>query len=218
MTDEGLTLALSVAARGRGTQLLDTSCGACSRCDAGWPLWCVSRGSPRREVDVDVPHTRAQALLAAVVTVSALAEAAVQDRVVVVHDDPDGAVAAAAAALRARAVLRAGRTVPERADGVVAGTDDEVRAHLTDLTPTGRADVVAIAGGDARRALRTVVRGGWLAVGTAAVPAATVTEVVQRELRIAGPKDVVGVLSGPAGPDVLRALALSLSAGEQEPA
>lgn len=205
-------LALDASAEQGCVRLSDTSCGRCARCNAGWLLWCSSPGVLRRSVLVDIPGVAAEELRTTLATASALNEASVEGRVVLVHGDPPGAVAAAAVAMGAHAVLNSGEPVPGGGDGVFTGSDDEVRRQLAGLTPTGRADVVAIANGDARRALRAVVRGGHLAIASSVVPAITVTEVVQRELHLAGPKDVWSVLSQPTGSDVLQAVKLALTA------
>lgn len=64
--------------------------------------------------------------------------------------------------------------------------DVEVEAELARRRPTGRADVVLV-GNDARQAVRSVRRGGVVCIGGAEPVLPSITEVVQREVRLVGP-------------------------------
>lgn len=169
------------AARGR-VDIGDVSCGACSACAGGAPLWCanpVEHGVVLCSVRADSRDPLQSLLILASVDAAQIDG----DQVIVVvgHDDGD-------------ALARLLRLVH---GGTVLATTDlkapELRSALSASRPSGRADVVATLG-SARDAVRAVTRGGTVCL-TGTTPAdATVTEVVQREVRLVGPQDLRSVI------------------------
>ena len=203
--DHGFHLHMGESAEGR-LRIEDRSCGTCPNCSAGWPTWCVTPGSVRRSCAFQVPARDGKLVCDILAMTAAALAAGIKKRVVVVQDDRGGATSAAIALLGARVVLRAGSpaSLPANRDGV--SPDDDVRRALHDLTPTGKADVVVAGSGDLRRALRSVVRGGCVATAGPASSVVTVTEWVQRELRLVGPADIFAAVTGTSGPSVVGAI------------
>jgi hypothetical protein len=70
-------------------------------------------------------------------------------------------------------------------------TDEAARERLAALSPSGRADVVIAADGDLARAARLVRRGGVIATVVPPLSRPTVTTIVQRELSLPSPRDLV---------------------------
>lgn len=158
------------------TRMFDHACGNCEsclrgvllRCTEPWPVGVeILRGS----VDPDT-------MMRAVTAAAAFASSGASDDavVLVVADQPT-----------------LGRLIRTIHPGTVIETDSTadaaVRAQLKDLTPTGRPDVV-VTDRQGRAAVKAVVRGGSVALPWAAVDAPTVTELVQREVTLVGPKAV----------------------------
>jgi threonine dehydrogenase-like Zn-dependent dehydrogenase len=169
------------AASGR-VDIDDVSCGACSACAGGAPLWCenpVEHGVVLCSVRADSREQLQSLLILASVDAAQIDD----DQVIVVvgHDDDD-------------ALVRLLRLV--HGGDVLAGTDlkaPELRSVLSASRPSGRADVVATLG-SARDAVRAVARGGTVCLTGTTASDATVTEVVQREVRLVGPKDLRSVI------------------------
>jgi hypothetical protein len=65
----------------------------------------------------------------------------------------------------------------------VDGRDDEARDRLATLSPTGRAQTV-LTRHDARTAVRSVERGGHVCLPDLHVAAPSVTELVQRDVKL----------------------------------
>lgn len=160
-----------------GVVLVDHACGGCAACVAGATLWCLDPTDEGRDLTPEVPPSRAADLVGALLAVAALQEVPASESVLV-RGDADGATAVLVRALAAGRVVVASDPMAAR---------DELATE-----PTGRAAVV-VAGKDARGAVRAVRRGGHVCVAdpTAALP--SVTELVQREVTLVGPRDVVGV-------------------------
>lgn len=127
-------------------------------------------------------------------------DAPARPAVLIVGDGPAGR-AAAVAALGAGAgtVLllappgpAADAELRRTAPGVLGPlTDETARERLAALSPSGRADVVIAADGDLARAARLVRRGGVIAAVVAPTTRPTVTTIVQRELSLPSPRDLV---------------------------
>ncbi|HEU5037980.1 MAG TPA: hypothetical protein VFT70_13320 [Nocardioides sp.] len=161
----------------QGVVLVDHACGACTACAAGAGLWCLTPTPEGRDLTPALPADRVDAVVHALLAVAALV-ATPTGATALLLADPESPVAVLARAL---------------AGGRLVVTDDpaEARTALAD-EPTGRAAVV-VAGDDARAAVRAVRRGGHVClVDPVAVPP-SVTEVVQREVTLVGPRDVTAV-------------------------
>jgi len=161
----------------QGVVLVDHACGGCAACAAGATLWCLHPTVEGHDLSPEVPLSRAADLVGALLAVAALQEVPASETVLV-HGDADGATA-----MLVRS-FAAGRVV-------VASDLVAVRDELATET-TGRAAVV-VAGKDARGAVRAVRRGGHVCVADPTAVLPSVTELVQREVTLVGPLDVVGV-------------------------
>lgn len=159
--------------------LLDVSCGRCPQCQAGAPVWCREQGDEGREV-VRVPAALAPDALEALLAAAALERA------------PDGVpvLVVAAPGSPLPGIVRRLRAD----DSVVCGdpADGEVRAALAALDTTGRAPVL-VTTGDARRAVKAVRRGGHVCVSGTAASLPSITELVQREITLVGPRHLAPV-------------------------
>lgn len=162
--------------------LVDRACGACATCAAGARQQCSSPVAEGRALTAPFPQEVADTLLAAALAVAALAEAPQTGTVVVVTDESSPLAVLARAVTLTRVLV-----APDLADAAL-------RAELGRLEPSGRARVV-VAGGDVRAAVRAVRRGGHVCVGDPALTLPSVTELVQREVTLVGPRDAAGVLT-----------------------
>lgn len=173
--------------------LVDLSCGRCLECEAGAPVWCREQDEEGREI-VRVPAGLAAEALEALLAAAALEHA------------PKG--------VPVLVVAVPGSPLPElvrrlRADDcVVCGdpADGEVREALAALDPTGRAPVL-VTTGDARRAVKTVRRGGHVCVSGTAAALPSITELVQREVTLVGPRDLAPVTTRIDPPELRAVLA-----------
>lgn len=174
---------VSFGTRATGTDavFVDRSCGHCRACSAGSSLWCVRPSTEGRDVTGPVPGDRREPLTLALQAAAALAEVS-----------EAGTVLALGAEASALGVLLGAVTnvrVLFAADPFDVGIKDE----LGRLEPSGRAAVV-VAGPDVRSAVRAVQRGGWVCTGGPAATLPSVTELVQREVSLVGPRDVAGLI------------------------
>ncbi len=158
------------------TRMFDHACGNCEACLRGVLLsctepWAVGVEILRGSVEPDV-------MLRGVTAAAAFASSGVPaDAVVLVlADEPTLA-----------------RLIRMIHDGPIleaaSSADPDVRAALQELTPTGRPDVV-VTDRQGRAAVKAVVRGGMVVLPFAEVDAPSVTELVQREVTLIGPKAV----------------------------
>lgn len=173
---------------------VDWSCAQCPACTAGAPLWCSQPSSDGRSVTEQLPARCATVLTTALLAVAALAEVPAAETVLVV------AAEESPLALLARSIVVA---------RLVTATDlhsAELRAELAQVEPSGRAGVV-VAGLDVREAVKAVRRGGFVCIADDTSQLPTVTELVQREVTLVGPRDVAGVLARVAHDDWEAALA-----------
>ena len=158
------------------TRMFDHACGNCEACLRGVLLsctepWAVGVEILRGAVEPDVMLRAVTA--AAAFTSSGAAPDAV---VLVLSDTPTLAK-----------LIRTIHTGPVLES--TSSADPDVRAALQGLTPTGRPDVV-VTDRQGRAAVKAVVRGGMVALPFAEVDAPSVTELVQREVTLVGPKAV----------------------------
>lgn len=176
-----------------GVRLVDLSCGRCSECLSGAELWCTARKDVGPDLLGPLTDEDAERALTALLAVSALAET--EERGTVLVAEPAGS---ALAGLVQR--LSDGRTV-------VVGdpASPDVRNTLAELDPTGRAEVVVTVG-DTRRAVKAVRRGGTVCVSGASGAQPTITELVQREVTLTGPRSLARVLDALPAKEVLAAL------------
>lgn len=189
-----MEMAQAVTLRSAGEHdavLVDVSCGRCTECEAGAPVWCREPGEKGREV-VRVPAALAPGALEALLAAAAL-ERAPEGVAVLVVAAPGSPLSELVRRLRAH-------------DSVVCGdpADGEVREALAALDATGRAPVL-VTTGDARRAVKAVRRGGHVCVSGTAAALPSITELVQREVTLVGPRDVASVTTR-IDPPELRAL------------
>lgn len=164
-----------------GVVLVDRSCGSCPCCRAGASLWCERPEVDGRELARPVPADRAEATYSALTAAAALIEAPSVSTVLVVGR-PGGPLHVLARELTEARVLVS-------ADPF----DADLRAALASLEPTGRAPVV-VAAADARAAVKAVRRGGHVCIGHPSDELPSVTELVQREVTLVGPRDVAGLV------------------------
>jgi hypothetical protein len=174
-------VSLGIRRTASGVVLVDRSCGDCAACAAGAPLWCTRPDPEGRDLTAVFAAERADVLVAALTAAAALAEAPATSTVLVVGDE-DGPLATLVRALVPTRVLVS-------PDPFAATT----KAALGDLEPSGRAPVV-VAGTDARAAVKAVRRGGHVCVGLPDARMPSVTELVQREVTLVGPRDVAGTV------------------------
>jgi hypothetical protein len=172
--------------------LRDVSCDQCVECVAGFALWCRTPTLDGPVVlELDQPERQegfggadgGEGLLRLLGATAALSGAQVQPNAVVLVLDDD--------------FQTLGRLVRLVHAGPVLATadaaDPDVRVRLAGLTASGRADVV-VTTRQARTAVKAVIRGGVVCLPAASVIAPTVTELVQREVRMVGATDIVALL------------------------
>ena len=164
-----------------GVVLVDRSCGDCAVCAAGATLWCRCPLEQGRDLAPAVAAHRAAALGEVLSAAAAFLEAPPASSALVV-DEEDGPLAILIRALCDTQVLVA-------PDPFAAS----LKAQLAELEPTGRASVVVVRS-DAKAAVKAVRRGGHVCVGDPDGPMPSVTELVQREVTLIGPRSVAGLI------------------------
>ncbi len=160
----------------RGAVLVDHACRSCAACSAGAGLWCTAPVPEGRQLTPELPESRVAVVAEALLSIAALEEVATSSAVLLLSA-PASPVAVLGSAFAKRLV--------------VATSPAEARAELKDEA-TGRAAVV-VAGADARIAVRGVRRGGHVCVADPTATLPSVTELVQREVTLVGPRDVAGL-------------------------
>ena len=170
----------------------DLACGRCVNCRAGAPLWC---SDPADEgpvlLDLSTYDADALALLRALTAATALAESGVStDSVVLVLDEHPGPLHALCRLAYVGDILCAGDAA-----------DADLRRRLAEVSPYARADVVVTTRA-ARAAVKAVVRGGLVCLPSSEVEAPSVTELVQREVRLVGAMDLAGYIRTVGAPVV----------------
>jgi len=158
------------------TRMFDHACGNCEACLRGVLLsctepWAVGVEILRGTTDPDVMFRAVTA--AAAFASSGTSAGAV---VLVLSDQPTLA--------RLIRTIHSGPILES-----ASSADPDVRLALQSLTRTGRPDVV-VTDRQGIAAVKAVVRGGKVALPFAEVDAPSVTELVQREVTLVGPKAV----------------------------
>ena len=177
--------ALTATRRGENVVVQDHSCGNCATCQSGSRLWCTQPGDA---YDLFSPITRLDPrdLLRSLTASAAFLSARVDPQSVVLvldhaSDDP----------MSIESVLR--RVHPGAVFGTSNASDKDIRARIAEASASGRADAV-VASHLARDAVKAVVRGGIVCLPADAVESPTVTELVQREVRLVGARNVHEIL------------------------
>lgn len=165
--------------------VLDHSCGTCVTCEAGSPIWCQAPVGIGSVLCTYPARIGADEVLASLMTLSALVAANLPSSDVVL-------------AITLGNPVGLGTLVKLVHPGPVLSATDpreaSVKTALSQLTSTGRADAV-ISTHSVRDAVRAVSRGGCVCLTHAVVDSTTVTELVQREVRLVGPRDLRQVIS-----------------------
>jgi hypothetical protein len=126
-----------------------------------------------------------EAALRSITAAAALAAARVSvTSIVLALDDADSDTDDALALRQLARLAHAGPLLFAR-----DAADPALRQELAQLSELGRADVI-VATGQARAAVKAVRRGGTVFLAAARVDAPSVTEFVQREVRLVGARDV----------------------------
>lgn len=176
--------------------VVDLSCGGCSSCRAEAGVWC-STPLPDGPVLVEVPAVQSESALRGLLIADAVRSAAPSREHVVLALGGDAAEAAA-------------RLVHMLHDGLVLTARDVrdagARAALEAARPSGRADVVACDADD-RAGVRAVARGGDVCIALDHRAETSVTELVQREVRLVGPRSLTLLLAALGRQAVEQALA-----------
>lgn len=175
----GVSLGMRITAE--GVVLVDRSCGACASCGVGAPSWCLRPETEGRDLTTPVASGSADVLAGALAGAAALLEVPAPSTVLVLGD-PHGPLAILVRIL-----------VPARVLVCLDPFDPVTRSALAEVEPTGRAPVV-VAGPDARAAVKVVRRGGHVCVGDPGAVMPSVTELVQREVTLVGPRDFGAVV------------------------
>lgn len=169
------TRGLRIVQDGR-TLIEDASCNSCTACTSQNDYWCTAPsavGDPLGALDGTVPATWVRRWVT-VLSALAVTGSGGDDLVLLLSRTPSD-----------RAVDLV-RTVHPGTVLATDGSNDASRAVLREASATGRAQVV-VALQDARAAVRSVQRGGCVCAPDAPVALPTVTELVQRDVRLVGP-------------------------------
>jgi D-arabinose 1-dehydrogenase-like Zn-dependent alcohol dehydrogenase len=163
----------------------DRSCDACPACRSGRPLWCTHLGAAR-EVAAPVTALTPEEVLRSLCAAAAFTAARIApDATVLVIDDATGP-------------LSLGELLPRLHPGPVVATadaaDPQARARIAEISAHGRADAAVVTYA-ARAAVKSVLRGGTVCLPADPVDAPSVTELVQREVRLVGARSLLDVLA-----------------------
>lgn len=168
---------------GSESEIVDLSCGHCELCVAGSRSWCESPvGGSDSRLGWGAPTEKLELLVEAALVASAAMQVNLQGATVAVVGQDRQPLVEMVKGLGATRVLNAPDTF-----------DTELLSALGQVEATGRAGVVLTLG-DARSAVLSVRRGGVVCVGRNAGVLPSLTELVQREVRVLGPRDVVALL------------------------
>lgn len=171
-----LGVSLGVRRAPAGVVLMDRSCGGCATCVAGATLWCTRPRAGGCDLTPAFPAELTHALVSALTGAAAVAEAPTASTVLVV-DDEGGPLA-----------ILVREIVPSRVLANPDPFDAGTKSALVELESSGRAPVV-VSGPDARSAVKVVRRGGHVCIGLTDARMPSVTELVQREVTLVGPRD-----------------------------
>lgn len=174
------SVSLRVEGREIGDAVLaDHSCGSCAECRHGAPLWCASPAEEGTPLGGPIASPLAPAMLRAVLTAAATLAGLAQAR-----SGPIAILGPGAGAVRELLSPTVDRTIHTAS----SGRDEDLRRALAEEEETGRAVLIA-ALDDVRDAVRSVRRGGVVAAPPTAGVLPSVTELVQREIRLVAPAD-----------------------------
>jgi len=168
------------------SEIVDLSCGHCELCAAGSRSWCEGPvgGSERGDSGLGwrAPTEKLELLVESALVASAAMQVDLQGATVAVVGQDRQPLVEMVKGLGATRVLNAPDTF-----------DTELLSALGQVEATGRAGVVLTLG-DARSAVLSVRRGGVVCLGRNAGVLPSLTELVQREVRVLGPRDVFALL------------------------
>lgn len=163
-------------------QLVDVSCGTCATCQSGAVLWCTS---PVEDGDAvfEIPNSSAN-FVSSLLALAAIDAAATNpdDVVVALADEAPDVLAQLLQLIHSGTVL-----------ATTDLKDPALLETLATLRPNGRADLIVTLGSP-RDAVRAVSRGGTVCMPGTTTTDVSVTELVQREVRLVGPKNLRSVI------------------------
>lgn len=185
------------------TRVLDVSCGSCTACSKRRSYWCLEPGGDGRAVATVPASADPEGLWRWFSVLQALAECTLRD---------DEVVLVLSAASRDAVTSLVGLVHRGLVCVSEDGREDPTRAILARASATGRAHLV-VASHDARRAVKAVQRGGTVCLPDAPVLAPTITELVQRDVRLVGPHGTTELRDRVDDEALGRALAAVLAPG-----
>jgi hypothetical protein len=180
MSIESRSRGIRITQEGDSTHVLDVHCGECAACRGSADYWCLEERPDGPELLALKSPVETQDLRRWLGALAALAttKPATGTVLLVLRSVEPLAVAALARPWHDGPVLTSSD-----------GRDDGVRDRLRQLSPTGRAQTV-LALDHARTAVRAVQRGGQVCLPDVAVDAPSVTELVQRDVRLIAPRRI----------------------------
>jgi hypothetical protein len=176
MTIDSQTRGMQIVGDGERTHVLDVHCGRCAACRASLDFWCLDPrhdGERLLSLATRVSTDHVQRWLAALAALATTTPAS--DAVLLVLEEVD--------ADAATELVRPWHSGPVLASP--DGRDEMTRSHLAELSATGRAQTVLTLH-EARTAVRAVQRGGQVCLPDVVVDAPSVTELVQRDVKLVG--------------------------------
>jgi hypothetical protein len=180
MSNESRSRGIRIVRDGDSTHVLDVHCGHCAACQVALDYWCLDArhdGELLFSLDTPASPEELRRWLGGLAALSTARSA--PDAVLMVLEDVDQRVAAD--------LVRPWHAGPVLSS--VDGRDDEARARLAELSPTGRAQVVLTLQA-ARTAVRSVERGGQVCLPDVPVDGPSVAELVQRDVRLLAPRRI----------------------------
>jgi hypothetical protein len=196
MTIESRSRGIRIVRDGDSIHVLDVHCGRCAACQASLDFWCLHArqdGAQLFSLDTRATPEELQRWLAALAALATTASAA--DAVLLVLEDVDPHAAAD--------LVRPWHSGPVLVSR--DGRDHESRTRLAELSPTGRAQVVLTLRA-ARTAVRSVQRGGQVCLSDIDVDAPSVTELVQRDVKLVAARTIRDLVATARWSDLSRLL------------
>ncbi|NEK85214.1 hypothetical protein GCU60_05475 [Blastococcus saxobsidens] len=169
---------------GSTVTVVDRACGACPPCQAGRSYWCSRPREAGPEL-VTVDGAGQRPVAAWLTGLSAVRAAGLPPHSTVL-------VLSTADPTPVRELV--GLVHPGPVLAIADARDPGIRETLAATTDNGRAPAV-LALAAARSAVRAVDRGGVVCLPDAEVDPPSVTEVVQRELTVVGPRDLTRLVA-----------------------
>ena len=180
MSIESFSRGIRIVRDGDSTHVTDVHCGRCAACEASLDFWCLDA---RRDgvwlftLDTQCTPDELHRWLGVLAALATTAPA--PDAVLLVLERVDSHAATE--------LVRPWHSGPVLASS--DGRDEETRARLRELSPTGRAQMVLTLNA-ARTAVRSVQRGGQVFLPDVAVDAPSVTELVQRDVKLVAARQI----------------------------